>query len=36
MIRVAILWLLLATTAFAVEPDEILEDPVLEERAREL
>lgn len=36
MIRVLILWLAMATAAFAVEPDEILEDPVLEERAREL
>ena len=36
MIRVLILWLALAGAAFAVEPDEILDDPVLEERAREL
>ncbi|MGR3513688.1 MAG: cytochrome c-type biogenesis protein [Paracoccaceae bacterium] len=36
MIRILILWLAMATAAFAVEPDEILEDPVLEERAREL
>ncbi|MBT8415204.1 MAG: cytochrome c-type biogenesis protein CcmH [Boseongicola sp.] len=28
--------LLVATPALAVQPDEILEDPVLEERAREL
>ncbi len=36
MIRALILWLALASAAFAVEPDEILDDPVLEERAREL
>lgn len=36
MMRVLILWLAMATAAFAVEPDEILDDPVLEERAREL
>jgi cytochrome c-type biogenesis protein CcmH len=36
MIRVLVLWLALAGAAFAVEPDEILDDPVLEERAREL
>lgn len=36
MIRVLFLWLAFATAAFAVEPDEILSDPVLEERAREL
>lgn len=40
MIRVLILWLVvswgLAGAALAVEPDEILDDPVLEERAREL
>ncbi len=36
MIRALVLWLALAGAAFAVEPDEILEDPVLEERAREL
>ena len=36
MIRVLILWLCLASAAFAVEPDEMLTDPVLEERAREL
>lgn len=36
MMRVLVLWLALAGAAFAVEPDEILEDPVLEERAREL
>ncbi|MDJ0639397.1 MAG: cytochrome c-type biogenesis protein CcmH [Paracoccaceae bacterium] len=36
MIRAALIWLALAGAAFAVEPDEILDDPVLEERAREL
>ncbi len=36
MIRVLALWLLLAGPAFAVQPDEILEDPALEERARAL
>lgn len=36
MIRTFTLWLLLATAAFAVEPDEVLDDPALEERAREL
>ena len=36
MIRVLILWLCLTGAAFAVEPDEMLADPVLEERAREL
>ena len=36
MIRALILWCVMATAAFAVEPDEILDDPVLEERAREL
>ncbi len=36
MIRALLIWLVLAGAAFAVEPDEILDDPVLEERAREL
>jgi len=36
MIRVLILWLAMAGAAFAVEPGEILSDPVLEERARDL
>lgn len=36
MIRVLVLWLVLAGAAFAVQPDEILKDPALEERAREL
>ena len=36
MIRALLVWLLLATPVFAVEPDEILADPALEDRAREL
>ncbi|MEO9823918.1 MAG: cytochrome c-type biogenesis protein [Paracoccaceae bacterium] len=36
MLRVLFVWLALATTAFAVEPNERLDDPVLEERARDL
>lgn len=36
MIRYLLVILMLATPAVAVEPDEILSDPVLEERAREL
>jgi len=36
MIRCLILALMLATPAIAVEPSEILDDPVLEERARDL
>ncbi len=36
MIRVLVLWLAMAGAAWAVEPDEMLDDPVLEERAREL
>ncbi len=36
MIRALVFWLAMAGAAFAVEPDEILDDPVLEERAREL
>lgn len=36
MIRVLFIWLVLAGAAFAVEPNEILEDPALEERAREI
>lgn len=36
MIRALVLWLALSGAAFAVEPDEILDDPVLEDRAREL
>lgn len=34
--RALLLWLMLATAAFAVQPDEMLDDPVLEQRAREL
>ncbi|MDD9923942.1 MAG: cytochrome c-type biogenesis protein CcmH [Boseongicola sp.] len=36
MIRWVFILLLVATGAWAVEPDEMLDDPVLEERAREL
>ena len=36
MIRVFVLWVMLAGAALAVQPDEVLDDPVLEERAREL
>ena len=36
MKRLAFIVMLLATPLFAVQPDEILDDPVLEERAREL
>lgn len=36
IMRALILWLALATSAFAVQPGERLDDPVLEERAREL
>ncbi|NND18881.1 MAG: cytochrome c-type biogenesis protein CcmH, partial [Silicimonas sp.] len=36
MIRVLLLWLALASAALAVQPDEILQDPALEARAREL
>ncbi len=36
MIRAALIWLLLASPVLAVEPDEVLADPVLEARAREL
>lgn len=36
MIRVLVLWLALAGAALAVQPDEMLDDPVLEERARDL
>jgi len=34
--RLALILMLLATPLAAVQPDEILDDPVLEERAREL
>lgn len=36
MIRALVFWLALAGTALAVQPDEMLGDPLLEERAREL
>jgi cytochrome c-type biogenesis protein CcmH len=36
MIRWIAIMLLVATSALAVEPDEILDDPVLEQRARAL
>lgn len=36
ILRAVFLWLALAGAAFAVEPDERLDDPVLEERARDL
>jgi cytochrome c-type biogenesis protein CcmH len=36
MRRLALLLVLLAAPAFAVQPDEILDDPALEERARDL
>ncbi|QEE35741.1 cytochrome c-type biogenesis protein CcmH [Octadecabacter sp. SW4] len=36
MKRLVLIFLLLAAPLYAVQPDEILDDPVLEERAREL
>ncbi|MGI9393887.1 MAG: cytochrome c-type biogenesis protein [Boseongicola sp.] len=36
MIRVFLFWVITVTAAFAVQPDEILDDPALEARAREL
>ena len=36
MMRWVVLWLVIASAAWAVEPDEVLDDPVLEQRAREL
>lgn len=36
MKRLIFAFMLLATPGFAVQPDEILDDPVLEERARDL
>lgn len=36
MIRALVIWLLLATPAWALDPTEMLPDPQLEERAREL
>ena len=34
--RAILIWFLLVSPLFAVEPDEVLDDPVLEERARDL
>jgi cytochrome c-type biogenesis protein CcmH len=34
MIRAALIWLMLATPALAVQPDEVLSDPAMEARAR--
>jgi len=34
MIRIFLIWIIMATAALAVQPDEILDDPVLEARAR--
>ena len=36
MKKLLLLLLLLAAPAFAVQPDEVLDDPVLEERARDI
>ena len=36
MIRFLLLILMLATPVFAVQPDEVLDDPVMEERARDI
>jgi len=36
MIRAFLVWVFMATAAFSVQPDEILDDPALEARAREL
>ena len=36
MIRAFLFWAIMATSALAVQPDEILDDPVLESRAREI
>ena len=36
MKRLVLIFLLMAGPLFAVQPDEVLDDPVLEERAREL
>ena len=36
MIRIALILMFIATASFAVEPDEILSDPVLEARARDI
>ena len=36
ILRALVLWVALAGAAFAVEPGEVLDDPALEERAREI
>ena len=36
MIRALLIWALLATPVLALDPAELLEDPVLEDRAREI
>ncbi|MEL6509402.1 MAG: cytochrome c-type biogenesis protein [Pseudomonadota bacterium] len=36
MIRALLIWVLLATPVFALDPAELLDDPVLEDRAREI
>ena len=36
MIRVLLIWMMTAGAVFAVQPDEILSDPALEARAREI
>ncbi|MXQ06866.1 cytochrome C biogenesis protein CcdA [Alphaproteobacteria bacterium GH1-50] len=36
IVRALLIWVLLSVPSFAVEPGEVLDDPVLEERAREL
>ncbi|WP_019955218.1 cytochrome c-type biogenesis protein [Yoonia vestfoldensis] len=36
MMRLIAIFLLVASSAFAVQPDEILDDPALEQRARDL
>lgn len=36
MIRALVLWLVMAGAAFAVQPDEILDDPAMETRARDI
>ncbi|NNE81263.1 MAG: cytochrome c-type biogenesis protein CcmH [Silicimonas sp.] len=36
IIRAVLLWCLLAGAAFAVQPDEVLDDPALEARARDI
>lgn len=36
MIRALLIWMLLATPALALDPSELLPDPAMEERAREI